>query len=40
MHAALGLDVGDLERRLEREVDVVAQEEIARLRLVVEVAGR
>ena len=30
------LDAGQLERRLEREVDVVAEEEVARLRLAVE----
>ena len=36
LRAVLALDRGDLARRLEREVDVVAEEEIAGLRLVVE----
>ena len=36
MRAALVLEPRELERRLEREVDVVAQEEVARLRLGLE----
>ena len=34
--AVLGLDLGHLERGVEREVDVVAEEEVAALRAVAE----
>src|SRR5262249_60247216 len=38
MRAGLGLELGELERRVEREVDVVAEQQLAGFRLAIEEA--